>query len=104
MKTAIERLTNARAASGTAAEHEMTLAEKVKAKFPRPREANEIEFIFRICKDARSCAEAGRAYYGTDKDRNSSDIFKKRLARFGLVFNRSAPGHLSPMPTASQTK
>lgn len=104
MKAAIGRLTDARATGGdgTAAGPEMTLAEKVKARFPRPREANEIDFIFRICKDARSCAEAGRAYYGTDKERNSSDTFKKRLARFGLVFDRSVPGNLSPMPTVSQ--
>ena len=104
MEAAIERLTDARAADGdgTAGGHEMTLAERVKAKFPSPREANEIDFIFRICQDAQSCAEAGRAYYGTDKERNSSDTFKKRLARFGLVFDRSVPGNLSPLAAVSQ--
>ena len=100
MEAAIERLTDARAADGDGPE--MTLAERVKAKFPSPREANEIDFIFRICKDAQSCAEAGRAYYGTDKERNSSDTFKKRLARFGLVFDRSAPGNLSSLAAVSQ--
>ena len=105
MKAAIDRLTDAKAGGdGMDGTHGMTLIERVKAKFPRPCEAVEIDFIFRICKGAQSCAEAGRDYYGTDKNRNASDTFKKRLARFGLVFDRSAPSHLSPMPTAGQTK
>ena len=108
MKTALERFSGAPAAdrdgsAGTGG-GERTLIDQVKARFPLPREANDIDFIFRCCKDAPTRAAAGRAYCGTGKDRNPSDVFGKRLARFGLVFDKSAPGHLAPTPTVSQKK
>ena len=108
MEAALERLRGAPAADSNEAVRtggrELPLIDQVKARFPIPREANDIDFIFRCCKDAPTRAEAGRAYYGTDKDRNSSDVFGKRLAHFGLVFDKSVPGHLIPLPTVSQTK
>ena len=83
--------------------------EQVKAKLEAKMsyglaKANEIDFIFRVCQDAQSCADAGRAFYGTGKNRNYPDVFKKRLAHFGLAFDKSAPGHLSLRPAASQVK
>lgn len=108
METAVARLAGAQAADddGTvgAGEREAPLIDKVKAQFTSPYEANEIDFIFRVCQDAQSCADAGRAFYGTGKNRNYPDVFKKRLAHFGLAFDKSAPGHLSLRPAASQAK
>ena len=106
MKTAVKRLSGAQAedddrAAGSG-KRETPLIDKVKAQFTSPCEANEIDFIFRVCQDARSCADAGRAFYGTGKNRNYPDVFKKRLAHFGLAFDKSAPGHLSLRPAASQ--
>ena len=108
MKTAVKRLSGAQAedddrAAGSG-KRETPLIDKVKAQFTSPCEANEIDFIFRVCQDARSCADAGRAFYGTGKNRNYPDVFKKRLAHFGLAFDKSAPGHLSLRPAASQAK
>ena len=92
------------AASETRTDAPSPLIDKVKAQFTSPYEANEIDFIFRVCQDAQSCADAGRAFYGTGKNRNYPDVFKKRLAHFGLAFDKSAPGHLSLRPAASQAK
>ena len=108
MKTAIERFSRVQATDGggSAATDggEMPLIDQVKARFPLPCEANDIDFIFRCSKNAPTRADAGRAYYGPDKDRNASDVFGKRLARLGLVFDISVPGHLAPAPTVSSKK
>ena len=95
MKKAVERLDGATAASGNGTDGTESLSDRVKARFKSPRDSLDIDFIFGICRDARSCADAGRAYYGTDKTRNFADAFGKRLAHFGLVFDKSAPGNLS---------
>lgn len=106
MKKAVERLSDAKAADVNGANgadgHDMPLIEQVKARFPSPCDAHAIDFIFRVCKDARSCADAGRAYYGSDRKRNFADTFGKRLAHFGLVFDKSVPGHLSHRPATDR--
>ncbi len=108
MKRAVAKLVNAKAEGNGGAsggtERETPLIDKVKDRFPGPHEANEIDFIFRICNEARSCADAGRAFYGTGKKRNFPDVFGKHLARFGLVFDKSAPGHLSLISAATPAK
>ena len=55
----------------------------------------DLERILDICRDARSCADAGRTFYGANRDCNHSDLFRKKLASFGLKFNARLPGHLS---------
>ena len=95
MKKALARLESVKASNGGVDGDDMPLIEKVKALFPRPCDANDIDFVFEVCRDARSCADAGRAYYGTAKDRNFADVFKKRLAHYGLVFDETAFGHLA---------
>ena len=101
MNQAVERLANAKAAGGNgtagAEECAVPLIDTTKASFKSPRDAIDIDFIFNICKSAQSCADAGRAYYGTDKNRNFADAFGKRLAHFKLVFDKSAPNHLSSL-------
>lgn len=99
MKSAIRKFVSAETNEGAEIGTE-TLMEVVKARFPRPCDANEINFIFSICESARSCADAGRAYYGTEEKRNFPDAFGKRLAHFGLVFDKFAPGHLSEKKTS----
>jgi hypothetical protein len=92
----LERLESAmKLGRGVPADDDMQLIDKVKASFPSPCEANDIDFVFEVCRDARSCADAGRAYYGTAKDRNFADVFKKRLEHYGLVFDETAFGHLA---------
>ncbi len=95
MKKALARLESAKALEGGVDGDDLPLIEKVKALFPRPCDANDIDFVFEVCRDARSCADAGRAYYGTAKDRNFADVFKKRLEHYGLVFDETAFGHLA---------
>ena len=108
MKKALGRLNAAKAEDDTATreadERELPLIDRMKARFPSPCEANEIDFIFRVCRDARSCAEAGRNYFGTEKQRNFADAFGKRLAHFKLVFDKSAPGHLCLRPATDQAE
>ena len=95
MKKALERLESAmKLGRGVPAGGDMQLIDKVKASFPSPCEANDIDFVFEVCKDARSCADAGRAYYGMAQKRNFADAFKKRLEHYGLVFDKAACGHL----------
>ena len=57
-----------------------------------------------VCRDARSCADAGRAYYGTAQKRNFADAFGKRLAHYGLAFDRTAAGHLTAKRASNATK
>ena len=95
MKKALERLESAmKLGRGVPAGGDMQLIDKVKASFPSPCEANDIDFVFEVCEDARSCADAGRAYYGMAQKRNFADAFKKRLEHYGLVFDKAACGHL----------
>ena len=95
IKKAIERLESAKTSSSGASDgDDMPLIDRVKASFPSPCEANDIDFVFEVCKDARSCADAGRAYYGTAQKRNFADAFKKRLEHYGLVFDKATCGHL----------
>ena len=106
MRQAIERLEGEK---GTGADegaegHGVPLVAKVKMAFQSPRDMNDIDFIFQVCKDAQSCADAGRRYYGTGKERNFPDAFGKRLAHFGLVFDRAVPGHLSLKAAAGQAE
>lgn len=96
MRKAVERLEAVKTPDGGGAvEDDVPLIDKVKAAFPSPYEANDIDFVFEVCRDARSCADAGRAYYGTAQKRNFADAFGKRLAHYGLVFDRAAAGHLA---------
>lgn len=60
---------------------------------PPRREA--LERMLAASRDARTCADAGRAFYGPAHVCNHSDLFRKKLASFGLKFNARAPGHLS---------
>ena len=102
MRKATERLGASSASNeGGANGGDMPLIDRVKAAFPRPYEANDIDFVFEVCREARSCADAGRAYYGTMKKRNFPDAFKKRLAHYGLVFDKSSDGHLAEIRTAA---
>ena len=95
MKMALERLESAKTSnSGTLDGDDMPLIDRVEVSFPSPFEANDIDFVFEVCKDARSCADAGRAYYGTAQMRNFADAFKKRLEHYGLVFDKATCGHL----------
>ena len=80
---------------------DVPLIDRVKAAFPRPFEANDIDFVFEVCRDARTCADAGRAYYGTVQKRNFPDAFGKRLAHYGLVFDKSSDGHLAEKHTSA---
>ena len=106
MRRAIERMEGVKGAgAGEAAEgRDMPLVAKVKNGFQSPCDMNEIDFIFQVCKDAPSCADAGRRYYGTGKERNFADAFGKRLAHFGLVFDKTVPGHLSLKTVTGQSK
>lgn len=106
MRKAIERIEGVKGTkAGEASEwHDMPLAAKVKKGFQSPCDVNDIDFIFQICRDAQSCADAGRRYYGTEKERNFADAFGKRLAHFGLVFDKTVPGHLSLKNVTGQTK
>jgi len=88
MMKAVSRLEAAKTSNGDADGNEMPLVDKVKAEFQSPCEANDIDFVFEVCRGARSCADAGRAYYGTAQKRNFADAFGKRLAHYGLVFDR----------------
>ena len=65
---------------------------------------NDIDLIFQVCGAAQSCADAGRRYYGTEKERNFADVFGKRLAHFGLAFDKAVPGHLSLKAAADQAE
>ena len=106
MRQAIEKLECMKeAGDDEAAEgRDVPLVAKVKRNFQSPCDANDIDFIFQICKDAQSCADAGRRYYGTGKERNFADAFGKRLAHFGLVFDKTEPGHLSLKSVAGQAE
>ena len=106
MRKAIERIEGVKGTeAGEAAEgRDMPLVAKVKKGFQSPCDVNDIDFIFQICRDAQSCADAGRRYYGTEKERNFADAFGKRLAHFGLVFDKTVPGHLSLKNVTGQTK
>ena len=106
MKKAVERIVSVEEAYGdeAAEERDRPLIARVKARFPSPCEANDIDLVFRVCRDAQSCADAGRRYYGTGKERNFADAFCKRLAHFGLVFDRAVPGHLSPKAMDAQAE
>ena len=73
---------------------EMSLADQVKARLP-PREHPQIDRMFKACQGARSRAEASRAFYENERKSNYSDAFGKYLARWGLVFDVKAPGHLA---------
>ena len=95
MKKALERLKSAETPSGNRNSDDMPLIDKIKARFPSPCDANDINFVFEVCRAAQSCADAGRAYYGTAQDRNFADAFRKRLAHYGLVFDRISNGHLA---------
>ena len=96
MKKALERLELAKTSDdGIPDGDDMPLIDRVKASFPSPCDANDIDFVFEVCKDARSCADAGRAYYGTAQKRNFADAFKKRLEHYGLVFDKATCGHLA---------
>ena len=95
MKKALERLKSTKTSSDDRSSDGMSLIDKVKARFPSPCDANDINFVFEVCRYAQSCADAGRTYYGTAQDRNFADAFKKRLAHYGLVFDRTANGHLA---------
>ena len=100
MRKAVERLEAVwTSCGGEGADDGVSLIDKVKTEFPSPCDANDIDFVFAVCRDARSCAEAGRAYYGTTQKRNFADAFGKRLAHYGLVFDRSSAGHLAEKRT-----
>ena len=102
MRKATERLEASNTSKESGADGgDVPLIDRVKAAFPRPFEANDIDFVFEVCRDARSCADAGRAYYGTMQKRNFPDAFGKRLAHYGLVFDKSADGHLAEKRTAA---
>ncbi|MBR1588502.1 MAG: sigma 54-interacting transcriptional regulator [Kiritimatiellae bacterium] len=101
MMKAVSRLEAATTSNGDADGNEMPLVDKVKAEFQSPCEANDIDFVFEVCRGARSCADAGRAYYGTAQKRNFADAFGKRLAHYGLVFDREAAGHLAAKRVAA---
>ena len=73
---------------------EMSFADQVKARLP-PREHPQIDRMFKACQGARSRAEASRAFYENERKSNYSDAFGKYLARWGLVFDVKAPGHLA---------
>ena len=73
---------------------EISLADQVKARLP-PREHPQIDRMFKACQGARSRAEASRAFYENERKSNYSDAFGKYLARWGLVFDVKAPGHLA---------
>ena len=73
---------------------ELSLADQVKARLP-PREHPQIDRMFKACQGARSRAEASRAFYENERKTNYSDAFGKYLARWGLVFDVKAPGHLA---------
>ena len=104
MKKAVERMKATKTSSGDRADDDMPLIDKVKANFPSPCDANDIDFVFEVCRDARSCADAGRAYYGTAQKRNFADAFGKRLAHYGLAFDRTAAGHLTAKRASNATK
>lgn len=96
MRKAVECLKSAKPSGREGATgDDMALIDKVKARFPSPCEANDIDFVFEVCRDARSCADAGRAYYGTAQKRNFADAFKKRLEHYGLAFDKAESGHLA---------
>ena len=58
----------------------------------------DLRRIFDACKNAPSCAEAGRRYYGPDKPGNISDLFKKHLACLGYRFDSNVPEHIARLP------
>ena len=58
-------------------------------------ERRELDRIFDACRAAPNRTAAGRTFYGLQAKRNYSDTFGKKLARFGLRFDPSAPDHLS---------
>ena len=96
MRKAIERMEAVKTSNGSGEDgDEMPLIDKVKAAFPSPCDANDIDLVFKVCREARSCAEAGRSYYGLAQKRNFPDAFGKRLARYGLVFSKESNGHLA---------
>ena len=96
MRKAIERMEAVKTSNGSGEDgDEMPLIDKVKAAFPSPCDANDIDLVFKVCREARSCAEAGRSYYGLAQKRNFPDAFGKRLARYGLVFSKESDGHLA---------
>jgi len=72
-----------------------SLAEQIKTDAP-PREHPQIDRMFNACQGARSCADAGRAFYENEPKSNYSDAFGKYLARWGLIFDVDVPGHLKP--------
>ena len=52
----------------------------------------DIDFVFECARRAPNRTEAGRIYYGDD--RNHSDAFGKHIKSYGLKFEASAPDHL----------
>lgn len=83
-----------------------SLADRIKELSP-PREHPQIDRMFNACQGARSCADAGRAFYENEPKSNYSDAFGKYLARWGLVFDGAVPGHLrqrtKPRPSAGDS-
>ena len=106
MRQAVEKLTSTKAVAvdETADTCERPLIDQVKSCFRSPCDMNDIDFIFQVCGSAKSCADAGRRYYGTEKERNFADAFGKRLAHFGLTFDKAVPGHLSLKTAADQAE
>lgn len=74
-----------------------SLSSIIKKRFPSYT-FGEIDAIFKAAAESKNGADAGKALLGeSHKITNYSDAFKKRIARFGLKWDKTAPNHLSEL-------